>query len=133
MVVAGGKDKKVEVVGDQEQWGAGRVGVLLEKRGYELQRRCPNLGCELPEDMSDYAGVVIFGGPMSANDCGTLAGIKCELEWIPKVVEADVPFPGLCPGAQPLTRPARRRARPQPTGMCEAGAVHIAHTPARPG
>ena len=54
--------------------------------------------------MSDYAGVVIFGGPMSANDCGTLAGIKCELDWIPKVVEAGVPFLGLCLGAQLLTR-----------------------------
>jgi GMP synthase (glutamine-hydrolysing) len=50
--------------------------------------------------MSDYAGVVIFGGPMSANDCGTLAGIKCELDWIPKVVEAGVPYLGLCLGAQ---------------------------------
>ena len=88
----------------QEHSRPGRVGVLLEKRGYELHRLCPNLGCELPEDMSDYAGVVIFGGPMSANDCGTLNGIKCELDWIPKVVEAGVPFLGLCLGAQLLTR-----------------------------
>ena len=80
--------KKIAIVVHQEHSRPGRVGVLLEKRGYELHRLCPNLGCNLPEDMSDYAGVVIFGGPMSANDCGTLAGIKCELEWIPKVVEA---------------------------------------------
>ena len=88
----------------QEHSRPGRVGALLEKRGYELHRLCPNLGCNLPEDMSDYAGVVIFGGPMSANDCGTLAGIKCELDWIPKVVEAGVPYLGLCLGAQLLTR-----------------------------
>jgi hypothetical protein len=37
--------------------------------------------------------VVIFGGPMSANDCGTLAGIKCELEWIPKVVGGGFQIP----------------------------------------
>ena len=82
--------KKIAIVVHQEHSRPGRVGALLEKRGYELDRLCPNLGCDLPEDMSDYAGVVIFGGPMSANDCGTLAGIKCELEWIPKVVEAGV-------------------------------------------
>ena len=87
--------KKIAIVVHQEQSRPGRVGALLEKRGYELHRLCPNLGCNLPEDMSDYAGVVIFGGPMSANDCGTLAGIKCELDWIPKVVEAGMPYLGL--------------------------------------
>ena len=96
--------KKIAIVVHQEHSRPGRVGALLEKRGYELHRLCPNLGCNLPDDMSDYAGVVIFGGPMSANDCGTLAGIKCELDWIPKVVEAGVPFLGLCLGAQLLTR-----------------------------
>jgi len=101
--------KKIAIVVHQEHSRPGRVGALLEKRGYELHRLCPNLGCNLPDDMSDYAGVVIFGGPMSANDCGSLAGIKCELEWIPKVVEAGVPFLGLCLGAQLLTRAAGGR------------------------
>ena len=100
MTVPAEKPKKVAIVVHQEHSRPGRVGVLLEKRGYELHRLCPNLGCQLPEDLSDYAGVVIFGGPMSANDCGTLAGIKCELDWIPRVVEAGVPYLGLCLGAQ---------------------------------
>ena len=77
MTALANKPKKVAIVVHQEHSRPGRVGALLEKRGYKLHRLCPNLGCELPEDMSDYAGVVIFGGPMSANDCGTLAGIKC--------------------------------------------------------
>ena len=98
--------KKIAIVVHQEHSRPGRVGALLEKRGYELHRLCPNLGCELPEDLSDYAGVVIFGGPMSANDCGTLAGIKCELDWIPRVVEAAFPIsasasaPSCSPGLQ---------------------------------
>ncbi len=109
MIVPVGRPKKIAIVVHQEHSRPGRVGTLLEKRGYELHRLCPNLGCELPEDMSDHAGVVIFGGPMSANDCGTLAGIKCELDWIPKVVEAGVPFLGLCLGAQLLARAAGGR------------------------
>ena len=113
--------KKIAIVVHQEQSRPGRVGALLEKRGYELHRLCPNLGCDLPEDMSDYAGVVIFGGPMSANDCGTLAGIKCELDWIPKVVEAGVPYLGLCLGAQLLTRAARRPRRPPSRGQGRDG------------
>ena len=122
--------KKIAIVVHQEHSRPGRVGALLEKRGYELDRLCPNLGCNLPEDMSDYAGVVIFGGPMSANDCGTLAGIKCELDWIPKVVEAGVPFLGLCLGAQLLTRAAGGQVGPHPEGKVEVGYVGIEPTEA---
>ena len=122
--------KKVAIVVHQEQSRPGRVGALLEKRGYELHRLCPNLGCDLPEDMSDYAGVVIFGGPMSANDCGMLAGIKCELDWIPKVIEAGVPYLGLCLGAQLLTRALGGRVSPHPEGKIEVGYVDIEPTEA---
>jgi GMP synthase (glutamine-hydrolysing) len=128
MTVPAEKPKKVALVVHQEHSRPGRVGALLEKRGYELHRLCPNLGCELPEDMSDYAGVVIFGGPMSANDCATLAGIKCELEWIPKVVEAGVPYLGLCLGAQLLTRALGGKVGPHPGGCVEAGYVRIEPT-----
>lgn len=122
--------KRIAVIVHQEQSRPGRVGALLEKRGYELHRLCPNLGCNLPQDMSDYAGVVIFGGPMSANDCGTLAGIKCELESIPKVIEAGVPYLGLCLGAQLLTRVVGGRVGPHPEGEIEVGYVDIAPTDA---
>jgi len=125
MTVPAEKPKKVAVVVHQEHSRPGRVGALLEKRGYQLHRLCPNLGCDLPEDRSDYAGVVIFGGPMSANDCSTLAGIKRELEWIPRVVEAGVPYLGLCLGAQLLTRALGGSVGPHPQGHVEAGYVRI--------
>ena len=121
---------KIAMVVHQEHSRPGRVGALLEKRGFELQRLCPNLGCNLPEDMSDYAGVVIFGGPMSANDCGTLEGIKCELEWIPRVAEVGVPFLGLCLGAQLLTRAVGGLVGPHPAGEVEVGYVDIEPTAA---
>ena len=129
MTVSAEKPKKIAVVVHQEHSEPGRVGVVLQQRGYQLHRLCPNLGCELPDDMSDYAGVVIFGGPMSANDCGSLAGIKCELDWIPKVVEAGVPYLGLCLGAQLLTRAAGGSVGPHPQGRVEIGYVDIAPTP----
>jgi GMP synthase (glutamine-hydrolysing) len=122
--------RKIAVVVHQEQSDSGRVGVLLEKRGYELHRFCPNLGCELPLDMSDYAGAVVFGGPMSANDCGTLAGIRNELEWIPRVIDAGVPYLGLCLGAQLLTRVAGGKVGPHEEGKVEVGYVDIEPTEA---
>src|SRR5258708_37764360 len=130
MTVPAEKPKKVAIVVHQEHSRPGRVGVLLQERGYELHRLCPNLGCELPEDMSDYAGVVIFGGPMSANDCGTLAGIKCELDLIPKGVDAGVPFLGLCLGAQLLARAAGGRVAPHPERKVAVGYVDIEPTEA---
>jgi GMP synthase (glutamine-hydrolysing) len=130
MTVPAEKPKKVAIVVHQEHSRPGRVGALLEKRGYQLHRLCPNLGCNLPKDMSDYAGVVIFGGPMSANDCGTLSGIRCELDWIPKVVEAGVPYLGLCLGAQLLTRAVGGRVGPHPDGKVEIGYVDIEPTEA---
>src|SRR5215831_10591956 len=130
MSVLAEKPKKIAIVVHQQHSRPGRVGALLNKRGYELHRICPNFGCHLPQDMSDYAGVVIFGGPMSANDCGSLAGIRSELEWIPKVVEAGVPFLGLCLGAQLLTRALGGRVGPHPDGHIEAGYVTIEPTEA---
>ena len=133
MMVMAGKPKKssrnkIAVVVHQEKSRPGRVGALLERRGFRLERFCPNLGCQLPRDLDDYAGAVVFGGPMSANDCGTLAGIKGELEWIPKVVEAGVPFLGLCLGAQLLTRAAGGRVAPHPEGRMEIGYAEIVPT-----
>jgi len=130
MTVPAEKPKKVALVVHQEHSRPGRVGALLEKRGYELHRLCPNLGCELPDDMSEYAGVVILGGPMSANDCAAMAGIKCELDWIPKVIEAGVPYLGLCLGAQLLTRALGGKVSPHPQGHVEAGYVRIEPTDA---
>ncbi|MBM3645566.1 MAG: hypothetical protein FJX02_14650 [Alphaproteobacteria bacterium] len=124
------KDRgKIAIVVHQEHSRPGRVGALLERRGYELHRLCPNLGCELPEDVSDYAGVVIFGGPMSANDCN-MDGIRRELEWIPKVADQGVPFLGLCLGAQLLARAAGGKVGPHPEGMVEIGYSRIEPTDA---
>jgi GMP synthase (glutamine-hydrolysing) len=122
--------KKIAIVVHQQHSRPGRVGALLEKRGYELHRLCPNFGCELPEDVSDYAGVVIFGGPMSANDCDTLDCIRNELDWIPKVIESRVPFLGLCLGAQLLTRTLGGKVGPHPEGRVEIGYARVEPTEA---
>jgi GMP synthase (glutamine-hydrolysing) len=120
--------RRIAVIVHQEHSRPGRVGALLEARGYRLERLCPNLGCTLPGDPSGYAGVVIFGGPMSANDCGTLDGIRCELDWIPKVLAAGVPFLGICLGAQLLTRALGGSVAPRADGRVEIGYARIEPT-----
>ncbi|MCP5419140.1 MAG: gamma-glutamyl-gamma-aminobutyrate hydrolase family protein [Gammaproteobacteria bacterium] len=112
-----------------EQANPGRVARKLRERGYELEIRCPvECGHALPEALDDYAGAVVFGGPMSANDDSTLPGIRAELEWIPKVVESGKPFLGICLGAQLLARALGARVAPHPAGMAEIGYFPVCPT-----
>lgn len=116
---------RVLAVVHQETSRTGRVGQLLESWGYEIERCCPNIGEALPADPSAYAGVVMFGGPMSANDCTTLPGIRAELDWLPKVLEAQTPFLGICLGAQLMARVLGGRVATHPEGRAEIGYVEI--------
>src|SRR3546814_17353294 len=82
----------------------GRVGELLEARGYALDRCCPCLDHPLPADPCAYAAVVVFGGPMSANDHDCLAGIGHETEYTKRVLDCGVPYLGICLGGKVLAR-----------------------------
>jgi GMP synthase (glutamine-hydrolysing) len=123
--MASADKSRVLAVVHQETSRTGRVGELLECWGYEVERCCPNIGHALPDDLSAYAGVVIFGGPMSANDCTTLPGIKAELAWLPKVLDADTPFLGICLGAQLMARVMGAKVNTHPEGRAEIGYVEI--------
>ena len=82
----------------------GRIGSLLREGGYVLDTRCPNLGDPLPETLDGHDVVVIFGGPMSANDGHVTPGIRAELDFIPTVLEAGTTLLGICLGAQLVAR-----------------------------
>ena len=58
----------VLVVLHQEHSCPARIGRLIHTMGYGLDMRRPRYGDPLPETLRDYAGAIIFGGPMSAND-----------------------------------------------------------------
>jgi GMP synthase (glutamine-hydrolysing) len=97
----------------------GRVGRLLVDRGIALDIRRPPLGDPLPADMSAYAGAVVFGGPMSAND--EFDWLKAETDWIGTVLKAEKPFLGLCLGAQMLAKFTGARVYTHAQGMAEIG------------
>lgn len=114
-------DRRILIVVHQEHSTPGRVGELLEAQGCTLDRRCPNLGCGLPRDLSPYRACVVFGGPQSAND-DHLPGIRAELDWLERtVLPSDRPVLGICLGAQMIARVLGAKVGPHPDGLVEIG------------
>jgi GMP synthase (glutamine-hydrolysing) len=120
---------RVLIVVHQRHSTPGRVGQLLEARGYTLDRRCPCIEHPLPDDPRGYAAVVVFGGPMSANDCGTLAGIRHEIDFTKRVLDADVPYLGICLGGQILARALGGTVEPHPEDHVEIGYTRVEPVP----
>ncbi|GIS88299.1 MAG: GMP synthase [Gammaproteobacteria bacterium] len=105
-------------------------GEGLVSRGYTLDRRCPCIGDALPAELSRYDGVVVFGGPQSANDkphsrhsCRTgLAGGDSSSDGYPVL--------GICLGAQQIARVMGARVAPHPKGVVEIGYWEVSPTEA---
>lgn len=108
---------------------AGRCRRMLRERGYQLDYCYPQTGEPLPANMDGYAGAVVFGGPMSANDDDKLPGIRAQLDWIPRMLATGRPFLGICLGGQLLARALGATVKPHPKGLAEIGYFPIHPTP----
>jgi GMP synthase (glutamine-hydrolysing) len=119
---------RILIVLHQEHSTPGRVGRLLAERGYSLDIKRPPLGCVLPDSLEDYAGVVVFGGPMSAND--EHDWLRRQTNWIGDVLKSGTPYLGLCLGAQMMVRQLGGRVDPHPQGHAEIGYYPLSPTAA---
>lgn len=119
---------KILVILHQETSTPGRVGMELQNLGYELEARRPPLGDQLPETMEEYAGAVIFGGPMSANDNDEY--VARETEWIGVPLRENKPFLGICLGAQMLSKHMGGSVMPNEREFAEVGYYPISPTDA---
>jgi len=105
----------------------GRVGRQLQALGYELDIRRYSLGDPLPARLDRHAGVVVFGGPMSANDGDEW--IKREIDWLGVPLEEETPYLGICLGAQLLARQLGARVFSHSDRRGEAGYYPLTPTP----
>ena len=92
----------VLIVLHHEHSTPGRIGIALKAMEVRLDIRRPSCGEPLPDRLADHDGVVVFGGPMSAND--TLDWVRREIKWLETPLAEDKPLLGLCLGAQMLAR-----------------------------
>jgi GMP synthase (glutamine-hydrolysing) len=81
--------------------GLGSIAPALDARGIRIVYADAYLGQSLA-DWQSAAGLVLMGGPMSAND--DLPFVHREVEMIAEAVKAGQPVLGICLGAQILAR-----------------------------
>jgi GMP synthase (glutamine-hydrolysing) len=118
----------VLIILHQEQSTAGRVGRLIQQRGYGLDIRRPRFGDPLPATLRDHTGAIVFGGPMSANDGDDF--IRAEIDWIKVPLSEEKPFLGLCLGAQFLAKHLGAPVYPHAGGRAEIGYYPLVPTAA---
>ena len=119
------KEKILFIVHSDES-DPGRIGRTIRSMGYQYETRQPSGGEALPTTMDGYAGAVIFGGPMSAND--DVEFMKKEIDWIEQVLQSDVPFLGICLGAQILAKHLGCKVEKNPNELSEIGFYKIEPT-----
>ncbi|MGG6237423.1 glutamine amidotransferase-related protein [Nodosilinea sp. AN01ver1] len=117
----------VLVLVHQSTSNPGLVGEVLKSLGFTLDVRCPAIGQPLPASLEGHSAVVVFGGPMSAND-DHLDFIRQELDWIAIALASDKPYLGICLGAQLLARTLGATVVAHPAEQREIGYYPILPT-----
>ena len=110
----------------QQTSEAGDIANKLKIRGFNFEIRRPSLGDSLPTNLNNYSAIVVFGGPMSANDNNEF--INKEIDWIGQVLQSEVPFLGICLGAQILVKYLGCKVEKDPNEFSEIGFYKIQPT-----
>lgn len=119
--------KNILLILHQEHSTPGRIAHRLIERGFRLDARRPRFGDPLPATLADHDGVIVFGGPMSANDSDDY--VKREIDWTEVPLREEKPFFGICLGAQVLARKLGARVDFHPKGLVEVGYYPLRATP----
>lgn len=121
------RQPRILAVLHQETSSPGRVGVTLARRGCIVDIRRPRFGDPLPETLEHHAGVVVFGGPQSANDTDDY--VRREIDWLAVPLKEKKPCLGICLGAQMLAVHLGARVAPHREGRVEIGYYPLKPTP----
>lgn len=82
--------------------GSGYLGEFLTRKGILWDQLNIDAGDSVPDDINGYSGLVLMGGPMSAND--DLPWIPPLLELIRRAVAQGIPVLGHCLGGQLMSK-----------------------------
>lgn len=94
----------------------GRLGRWLTDAGLELDVREVHAGQSVPDQLSDWGGLIVLGGPMGAGDDREAPFLPAIRALLRTAVNDAVPTLGVCLGAQLLAMAHGGVVRPSPTG-----------------
>ena len=97
-------DKAVLIVKQVEQEGPGMLGTFFEDAGWRLATVELGLRESLPDRLDSFAAVVVLGGPMNVYEEEAYPFLKEEDLFIKEVLREEIPFLGICLGAQLLAK-----------------------------
>jgi GMP synthase-like glutamine amidotransferase len=119
--------KPVAIVRHSTTEGPGYFATYLDRRGIPWRLVKIDEGEAVPADASAFSGLVLMGGPMSAND--DLPWIPPLLQLIREAVADDVPVLGHCLGGQLMSRALGGKVGRNPVKEIGWGDVEVADHP----
>jgi GMP synthase (glutamine-hydrolysing) len=105
----------------------GTLGILLNRRGFEVTTVEPAVFTIQSIDPKAPDLLIVLGGPIGVYDDRLYPHLPVEISYIEKRLEAEKPVVGICLGAQLMARALG--ARVYPSGISEIGwsPLHLTH------
>jgi GMP synthase-like glutamine amidotransferase len=94
----------------------GRLGQWLVDAGLDVEVRDVGAGQPVPDQLSEWAGLVVLGGPMGAGEDAQAPFLPAVRALLRTAVDDAVPTLGICLGAQLMAMAHGGVVRPSPTG-----------------
>ncbi len=95
---------KILIVKHVGHEGPGLIGDALRSDEWEFETVELENGDALPEDLREIAAVIVLGGPMNVYEVDKFPFLNDEEKLIRKTLVEEVPFLGICLGAQLLAK-----------------------------
>ncbi|MDO8413416.1 MAG: type 1 glutamine amidotransferase [Gallionellaceae bacterium] len=107
--------------------GPGYFADFLDERAIPWQLIRIDVGDAVPQQVTDFAGLVFMGGPMSVND--PLPWIEPVLALIRSAVAHDIPVLGHCLGGQLMAKALGGKVGPNPVKEIGWGRATVSNNP----
>lgn len=117
-------DKRFLFVKHSPNWNVDRCTRWMHAHG-KIVDWCYPVDEDPFPDPAAYAGVVVFGGANSANDCQEHEWVRRELHFVEDCLKKDTSLFGICLGAQILARALGASVSPHANEIREVGFCRV--------